>query len=135
MELIADTSFLVGLWRKQSRAVDFAQASRQRVLGILWVVLGEFWHGALRASHGGELIRKLLLCGLPIYEIAPIVSGHAAMCCEAQKKKFYSKIGQNDLWIASTTLCLRLPLVMRNKRHFDKIEGLRLQPLTDDSRT
>jgi predicted nucleic acid-binding protein len=30
---------------------------------------------------------------------------------------------------------LRLPLVTRNKRHFDKIDGLRLEPLADDSRT
>jgi tRNA(fMet)-specific endonuclease VapC len=133
MELIADTSFLVGLWRKQSWAVDFAQANRQRVLGIPWIVLGEFWHGALRAGHRSELVRKFLLCGLPIYDVAPIVSVYAAVCCDAQTRMFYSEIGQNDLWIASTALCLRLPLVTRNKRHFDKIEGLRLEALAEDA--
>lgn len=133
MELIADTSFLVGIWRKQSWAIDFAQANRQRVLGIPWVVLGEFWHGAIRAGHNGEVVRKFLLSGLPIYDVAPVVPVYAAMCCEAQKMNYYVEIGQNDLWIASTALCLRLPLVTRNRRHFDKIEGLRLEALADDT--
>lgn len=57
MELIADTSFLVGLWRKQSWAVDFARAKRQRVLGIPWIVLGEFWYGAIKASRSAEVVR------------------------------------------------------------------------------
>jgi hypothetical protein len=33
MELIAGASFLVGLWRKQSWAIGFAQANLQKVLG------------------------------------------------------------------------------------------------------
>ena len=134
MDLIADTSFLVGLWRKQPWAIDFAQANRQRVLGIPWIVLGEFWHGAIRAGHNGEVVRKFLLSGMPIYDVGPIIPIYAAICCEAQKKNFYVEIGQNDLWIASTALSLRLPLVTRSHRHFDKIEGLRLEVLADDAR-
>jgi len=133
MELIADTSFLVGLWRKQSWAIDFAQANRQRILGIPWIVLGEFWHGAIRAGHNSEVVRKFLLSGLPVYDVAPIIPVYATLCCEAQEKNFYSEIGQNDLWIASTALSLRLPLVTRNRRHFDKIGGLRLEALADDA--
>jgi predicted nucleic acid-binding protein len=129
MELIADTSFLVGLWRKQSWAVDFAQANRQRVLGIPWIVLGEFWHGAVKAGHSTEVVRKFLLAGLPIYDVADVVPIYARVCCQAQEKGFYSEIGQNDLWIAATALSLNLPLVTRNCRHFDKIAGLRFEAL------
>lgn len=134
MELIADTSFLVGLWRKQSWAVGFAQSNRQRVLGIPWVVLGEFWHGALKAGHDAEIVRKFLLSGLPVYDVAPVVSVYAHICCQAQESGFYADIGQNDLWIAATALSLRLPLVTRNRRHFYQIEGLRLEVLSDDAR-
>jgi predicted nucleic acid-binding protein len=112
MELIADTSFLVGLWRKQSLAVDFAQANRQRVLGTAWIVLGEFWHSADKAGHSTEVVRKFLLAGLPIYDVADVVPIYARVCCQAQEKGFYSEIGQNDLWIAATALSKNFLLVM-----------------------
>jgi predicted nucleic acid-binding protein len=69
MELIADTSFLVGLWRKQSWAVGFAQSNRQRVPGIPWVVLGEFWHGARKASDEAAA-QKHLTAARSIYQDA-----------------------------------------------------------------
>jgi predicted nucleic acid-binding protein len=129
MELIADTSFLVGIWRRQRWAVDFAQANRQRILGIPWVVLGEFWHGAMRAGHDPEVVGKFLLTGLPVYDVDMLVPIYARICCQAQKAGFYSEVGQNDLWIAATAVSLRLPLVTRNRRHFHKIEALRLEVL------
>jgi predicted nucleic acid-binding protein len=131
MELIADTTFLVGLWRKQPWAVDFARANRQRILGIPWVVLGEFWHGAKRAGHKDEMVRKFLGAGLPIYDAAPVVPFYASVCCQAQEAGFYSAAGQNDLWIAATALSLALPLVTRNRRHFDNIRSLRIEVLAD----
>jgi predicted nucleic acid-binding protein len=133
VELIADTTFLVGLWRKQRWAVDFAQANRHRVLGIPWIVLGEFWHGANRAGHNAEVVRKFLLSGRPIYDTAPVVHVYGAVCCEAQEKGFYHEIGQNDLWIGAAALSLGLPLVTRNRRHFGKITGLRLEVLAETS--
>lgn len=134
MELIADTTFLVGLWRKQSWAVDFAQANRSRILGIPWVALGEFWHGAIKAGHNIEIVRNFLLSGLPIYNTAPVVPVYARICCQAQMTGFYTDVGQNDLWIAATAVSLGLPLVTRNRRHFHKIDGLRLEVLADNER-
>jgi predicted nucleic acid-binding protein len=134
MELIADTSFLVRLWRRQSWAIDFAEVNSQRVLGIPWIVLGEFWHGVIRAGHRSEVVRKFLLSGLPVHDVVTIIPVYTAICCEAQKNNFYVEIGQDDRWIASTALSLRLPLVTRNKRHLDKVERLRLEILADISR-
>ena len=51
MDLIADTTFLDGLWRRQAWALDFATGNPGKTLGIPWVVRGEFWHGAVRAGH------------------------------------------------------------------------------------
>jgi tRNA(fMet)-specific endonuclease VapC len=131
VDLIADTTFLVGLWRKQPWAVDFARSNRQRILGIPWVVLGEFWNGAKRAGHDDERVRKFLSTGLPIGDAAPVVPFYAAVCFQAQEDGFYSAIGQNDLWIAATALSHALPLVTRNPRHFDKVNGLRVEVLSD----
>jgi hypothetical protein len=93
VDLIADTTFLVGLWRKQPWAVDFARSNRQRILGIPWVVLGEFWNGAKRAGHDDERVRKFLSTGLPIGDAAPVVPFYAAVCFQAQEDGFYSAIG------------------------------------------
>jgi predicted nucleic acid-binding protein len=131
MDLIADTTFLVGLWRKQPWAVDFARSNRQRILGIPWVVLGEFWHGAKRANHADEVVRKFLSTGMPVCDAASAVPFYASVCGQAQEDGFYQAIGQNDLWIAATALSQALPLVTRNRRHFDKINGLRLEVLSD----
>ena|GEM_PF-4404522 len=46
MDLIGDTTFLVGLWRRQAWALNFAQENPGKTLGIPWVVRGELWHGA-----------------------------------------------------------------------------------------
>ena len=82
-------------------------------------MLGEFWHGAIKAGHSAEVVRKFLLSGLPIYDVAEVVP----ICA------LYTEIGQNDLWIAAAALSLNLPLVTRNVRDFDKFAGLRLEAL------
>lgn len=133
MDLIADTTFLVGLWRKQPWALDFARHHRQRVLGIPWVVAGEFWHGALRAKHDEELVRKFLGMGMPLTDVTRVVPVYAALSCQVQEDGFLGQIGQNDLWIAAAALSHGLPLVTRNRRHFDKIRGLRLEVLCTEN--
>lgn len=57
--------------------MDYAQANRQRVLGMPKTVLGEFWHGAIKAGHSAEVVRKFLLSGLPIYDVAEVVPIYA----------------------------------------------------------
>ena len=131
MDLIADTSLLVGLWRKQAWAVDFARANSGRVLGLPWIVLGEFWHGAQRAGHDPQRVEAFLRLGLPVCDAEPVIPHYARLCAQAQKDGFYEQVGQNDLWIAAVSICQRLPLVTKNRRHFSKIENLRLQSLTD----
>ena len=131
MELIADTSLLVGLWRNQAWAMDFARANPGRVLGLPWTALGEFWHGARRAGHDPQRVEAFLRLGLPVCDAGPAIPYYAQLCAQAQEGGYYEQIGQNDLWIAAVSLSLRLPLVTRNRRHFHKIADLRLQSLTD----
>ena len=61
MDLIADTSFLVGLWRKQAWAIQFAASHFADVVGIPWVALGEFWHGARKAGHDAAEVEIIQL--------------------------------------------------------------------------
>jgi predicted nucleic acid-binding protein len=67
--------------------------------------------------------------GLPIWDSAPVVPHYASVCCQVQESGFYQAMGQNDLWIAAIAIAQALPLVTKNRRHFDKISGLRLEVL------
>lgn len=129
MDLIADTTFLVGLWRGQTWARQFAAANADKSLGLPWVVLGEFWHGAMRAQHDEAKVRGFLSVGIPILDTAPVFPVYARICESLQDEPAWREIGQNDLWIAATALACNKPLVTRNHRHFDRIRGLRLEVL------
>ena len=129
MDLIADTTFLVGLWRKQAWAMDFAKENPRKSLGLPWIVLGEFWHGAVRAGHDAELVRRFLDLGLPILDPRPVIPVYAEVCAglQARDAGAWRMIGQNDLWIAAAALAHGVPLLTRNIRHFGKIEGLKVE--------
>ena len=127
MELIADTTFLIGLWRNQPWAVEFARRNSSKSLGIPWVVLGEFWNGAVRAGHDSGRVRKFLEIGIPLMDAGSVVEAYAGISCSLQEHGKHKAIGQNDIWIAALAKSLDLPLVTRNIRHFSDIEGLKLE--------
>ena len=129
MDLIADTSYLIGLWRGQTWAASYAAANSSKSLGIPWIVLGEFWQGSVRAGHDTKTASEFLAVGLPIIDPVPVIQGYAQICAKLQSEPVYKLIGQNDLWIASVAVSLNKPLLSRNKRHFESIPNLRLEVL------
>jgi predicted nucleic acid-binding protein len=129
MDLIADTSLLIGVWRSQPWAREFINENGSKTLGIPWVVLGEFWHGAIRAGHDEASVRRFLSIGLPVMDPEPVVHVYGRICAELGGQNAYRSIGQNDLWIAATAIAMGKPLATRNVRHFDRIEGLQLEIL------
>jgi len=136
MDLIVDTTFLVGLWRRQPWALDFAVANRSTTLGIPWVVLGEFWHGATRAGHAQEEVKRFLDLGIPVWDPAPVIQVYAKACASLQEEApaVYRSIGQNDLWIAAVAIHAQCPLLSRNQRYFDKISRLKLIALENPAK-
>lgn len=129
MDLIADTSYLVGLWRGQGWAMAYASANSTRTLGLPWVVLGEFWHGATLAGHDPREVEAFLAIGVPLVDPVPVIPCYARICARLSGQQAYRNIGQNDLWIAAVAMAHGKPLVSRNPRHFDLVEGLHLEAL------
>ena len=126
MDFIADTTLLVGLWRRQDWAVNFASENPDKVLGLSWVVLGEFWHGAIRAGHDRRTVQAFLDMGIPLLDPAPVIKHYANLCAVLQDQPDYRRTGQNDLWIGAVALAFDRPLVTRNRRHFDSFPDLKL---------
>lgn len=129
MDLIADTTYLIGLWRGQAWATSHAAANSFKSLGIPWIVLGEFWHGAIRAGHDAKTVGEFLAIGVPITDPGPVIPVYARICAKLQGEPGYQNIGQNDLWIASVAVAHDKPLLTRNRRHFENIPNLRLEVL------
>ena len=130
MDYVADTTFLVGLWRRQSWALDFAQHESGKSLGLPWVVLSEFWHSATVAGHDPRRVKAFLRLGIPLLDPVPVIPLYARLCTDVQKTKAYRAIGQNDLWIGACALAANRPLVTRNQRHFHLIPDLNLKVLS-----
>ena len=126
MDLIADTTFMVGLWRSDTWARTFAREHASKSIGIPWVALGEFWHGAIRAGHDQREVGDFLSLWQPITDVQPVILAYAKLCTEFQSNPAYRQVGQNDLWIAATAIACQRPLVTRNRRHFDAMPGLDL---------
>lgn len=108
--------------------MDFAGQHRSSVIGIPWVVLGEFRHGAIRAAHAEDEVTRFLELGLFLLDPEPVVPVYGTVCARLQEDDAdgYRAIGQNDLWIAAVAIHHDRPLVSRNRRHFGMIAGLKL---------
>ena len=90
---------------------------------------GEFWHGAIRAGHDPERVRNFLSIGILLNDAEPVIPFYARICASLQDSPGYRSIGQNDLWIAAVAIAFAVPVVTKNLRHFDQIEGLRVEAL------
>jgi tRNA(fMet)-specific endonuclease VapC len=132
VDLIADTTFLIGLWRNQSWAVAYAGQNSNKSIGIPWVVLGEFWHGANRAGHDPDQVSRFLGIGIPLMDASLVIEIYSRICTQLQRSGEYRNIGQNDLWIAAVAISQNKSLVTRNQRHFRAIEGLKLEVLSTE---
>jgi len=93
------------------------------------LLLGEFWHGSVRAGHDVKTVSEFLAVGLSIIDPVPVIPVYAHICAKIQFEPVYKLIGQNDLWIASVAVALDKPLLSRNRRHFESIPNLRLEVL------
>ena len=127
MDFLADTSFLIDLWRESARpgaAMRFARANTSRQVGICWVVAGEFLSGGLAAGHDGEQIAGFLE-RYPVVQSNPHIVGEYARIF-AELKPHNNLIGPNDLWIAACARALDVPLLTANVQEFGRVHDLKV---------
>jgi len=122
MEILADTTFLIDLQRKNQKALDFLKRNSETSFCISTITIGELMPGFIIK---GELSLKKFIYPFPVINIneeIAIIYGKIF----SQLKKSGTLIGSNDLWIAASGLSIHLSVLTQNKRDFEKVEGLKI---------
>ena len=127
MDLLADTTFLIDLWREQRKAgpaTAFARQHADDIIGISWVVAGEFLSGALATGHAPNLIDGFLARYPLVHSSPDIIREYAGLYADLKRRN--SLIGPSDMWIAAAARSHRVPLLTRNGGEFARIPDLQV---------
>ncbi|MFH0909173.1 MAG: type II toxin-antitoxin system VapC family toxin [bacterium] len=125
MDILADTGFLIDLWREQDRpgpASHFASTHSDYAVGICWIVAGEFLCGSVLAGQDRDETASFI----DRYPVAHSDTGTVLQYADlyAVLRKRNAMIGPNDLWIAACALAHGLPVVTRNVEEFRRVPNL-----------
>ena len=127
MELIADTTVLIDLWRfrsKRARIADLVEKVGAASLVVPWITQAEFSRGALYK-------------GTSLVDLTTFYSGFLLQPLDQQTMDRYCEIwvrmAKNgnapdypDLWIAACASVRGSALVTRNPKHFKNIPDLQV---------
>jgi tRNA(fMet)-specific endonuclease VapC len=129
-----DTSFIIDLVNNHPGAVEKAkQVDREEDPAAVSVItVHEYllcvhleYYGSKLLTEKLEGARRDLSPFQPIPLTSEIVEESSLL--QAQTEKKGRSMAMNDLYIASTAVKLKIPLVTRNARDFEKIPGLTVE--------
>lgn len=127
MELISDTTVLIDLWRfrrKPERLADLRGKAGGASLVVPWITQAEFSRGALYKGIAKEQVeafyRGFLLLALDQRTIDRYCELWVAMA-KAGNAPHYP-----DLWIAACASAMDVPVLTRNRKHFERVPGLQV---------
>ncbi|HID44086.1 MAG TPA: type II toxin-antitoxin system VapC family toxin [Archaeoglobaceae archaeon] len=128
-----DTTFVIDLFKQEDKALKKAEeADRTPVLKAISIVtVHEILRGIYYLYEDKKLEEKLTLAesALSKFDIIPYGYTIAKKAAEidAGLAKSGKMIAFPDVVIAATALAYNLKLVTKNKKHFERIEGLEIE--------
>jgi tRNA(fMet)-specific endonuclease VapC len=131
MGVILDTSVLIEAERQESEIQQFAESREEEVFGLSVISVAELLHGVHRADSTKRRIKRSAYVEkvielFPIYNFEiSIARIYAELWSDLNKRGI--QIGAHDLIIGSTALSLGFSVATYNERHFEKIEGLKIE--------
>ena len=125
---LIDTDWVIQYMNANAKTVADLDARRRDGIGISMVSVAELYEGVYYARNpsASELKPRAFLGGLsevPMDEETCKIFGRERGRLRAARKI----IGDFDLMIAATALRYDLTLLTNNRRHFDRIETLRIE--------
>jgi|SRR3989338_9449377 len=125
-----DTSYVVDYLRgrKEAKEIYVKYSSQGEILSIPSPVIMELAHGAYQSNKKEEEIKKIkdFIISLNIYDFDEDVAWKAGEV-EALLRKRGDIIEPEDIMIASICIVNNETLITRNKKHFEKIQGLKIE--------
>jgi len=134
MGIILDTSVLIETERREFEIDDFIQNREEEIFGLSVITVSELLHGVHRADSAIRRLKRsayvekvIELFPIYVFEIS-IARIYAELWSDLAKKGI--QIGAHDLIIGSTALSLGFSVATCNIRHFERIDGLKIDILT-----
>jgi len=134
MGVILDTSVLIEAERQKAEIDKFTENREEEIFGISVVTVAELLHGLHRADSTKRRLKRSayvekIIELFPIYVFETSIARiYAELSSDLSKKGI--QIGAHDLIIGSTALSLGFSVATCNMRHFERIEGLKIEILT-----
>jgi tRNA(fMet)-specific endonuclease VapC len=133
MGVILDTSVLIEAERGNFDLEEFTKGREKEPFGLSVISVAELLHGVHRADSEKRRLKRSAYVEktIDLFPIYPFGIHIARIYAQnwANLMKQGIQIGAHDLIIGSTALALGFSVASFNKRHFDKIEGLKLELL------
>jgi tRNA(fMet)-specific endonuclease VapC len=133
MGVILDTSVLIAAERQGFEIDSFTKNREEDVFGLSVISVSELLHGVHRANSRirrlkrSAYVEKIIeLFSIFVFEIS-MVRIYAELWSDLSRRGI--RIGAHDLMIGSTALSLGFSVATHNIRHFERIEGLKLEVL------
>ena len=134
MGVIFDTSVLIEAERRKAEIDKLTENREEEIFGISVITVAELLHGLHRADSTKRRLKRSayvekIIELFPIYVFETSIARiYAELWSDLSKKGI--QIGAHDLIIGSTALSLGFSVATRNMRHFERIEGLKIEILT-----
>jgi len=133
MGVILDTSVLIAAERQGFEIDSFTKNREEDVFGLSVISVSELLHGVHRADSRirrlkrSAYVEKIIeLFSIFVFEIS-MARIYAELWSDLSRRGI--RIGAHDLMIGSTALSLGFSVATHNIRHFERIEGLKLEVL------
>ena len=134
MGVVLNTTVLIQAERQEFEIDKFAENREEEIFGISVITVAELLHGLHRADSTKRRLKRSAYVEkvielFPIYNFdTSIARIYAELWSELSRKGI--QVGAHDLIIGSTALSLGFSVVTYNVRHFERIEGLKIEDLT-----
>ena len=124
---VVDTDVLSFWHRPDTRSAAYADELRDRLLIISVQTVAEQLRWAAQ-SRWGEARTAVLEAYLERFVVVPysypLAKHWAAIMAETSRAGF--SMGVADAWVAATARMLDIPVATHNRRHFERVAGLRV---------
>ena len=134
MGVILDTSVLIEAERREFDIDKFTEHREEEIFGLSVITVAELLHGVHRADSTKRRLKRSayvekIIESFPIYNVdLSIARIYAELWSDLRSKGI--QIGAHDLIIGATALSFGFSVATLNIRHFERIEGLKIESLT-----